>query len=197
MSGVWELDSEGNMVAGQLIGYHAYSLGVDSRTGRIYVAALSKGPPYRDGEVSRIFRVYSPGLQLVKEHIWPAGTDWSQLNFAVDPAEPGLFFGSPQNNLLFRVDANGEDLRAWNLPMGTTLLADGRTVVSGLYGLTADPVTGNLFVVSTAGGLLAEFNPRTTAIDFMPGYGAVNFWPDNRRLLVVGGELAVLTRSGP
>jgi DNA-binding beta-propeller fold protein YncE len=192
-----ELDSEGNVVARENdLGYQVYSIAVDSRNGRVYVAGLSGRPTQA---IDRIFRVYSqPGLQLVTRHVWPAGPDWSKLNFMIDPAAPGLYFSSGQSTTLLWLDADGNDLRTWALPLGDTRFEDGRRVVNGIFGLDADPATGRIFVSSPVGSLVAEFDPATGATDVLGipgavGFNTVEFWPDSSRMLVLdaGAEFEV------
>lgn len=198
------LDSEGNVVAREDTGYQAYSLAVDSRTGYVYLAGLSERPT-DNRAVDRIFSVYAqPGLQLVTRHAWPTGADLFRLNFLVDPAEPGLYFSSGQSTTLLRLDAEGRNLKTWQLPLGNTLLEDGRTVINGIFGLDADPATGHIFVSSPVGSLVAEFDPTTGAADVVGipgavGFSAVHFWPDSTRMLVTDGagdfQLTLLRRS--
>jgi hypothetical protein len=199
------LDADGNLLAREPLGYQAYSLAVDSRTGHVYSAGLSHAPYLDVDTVERIFRVFAqPGLQLVTKHVWPAGRDWYKLNFVVDPEKPGLYFSSGGNTALFRVNAAGHDLEMWNLPLGTTTLYDGRTVANGIFGLDPDPATGNLFLSSPIGQFFAEFNPRTgvtemTTIPGAVGFSGVQFWPDSSRVLVLDGaadfQLTILRRK--
>ena len=198
------LDAEGNVLAREELGHQGYSLAVDSRTGHVYSAALSHRPQLGADTVTRTFRVYAqPGLRLVTRHDWPAGRDFFKLNFMVDPVAPGLYFGSGNNTTLFRLDAAGHNLEMWNLPLGTFDF-ESHTYVNGIFGIDADPGTGNLFISAPIGSMVAEFNVRTGATEIIEipgavGFSAVHFWPDGNRMLVPDGpgefQLTVLKRA--
>ena len=200
------LDAEGNVTAREGLRYQGYSLAVDSRTGHVYSGALSHRPSLDPDTVVRIFRVYAqPGLQLVTRHDWPAGRDFFKLNFMIDAARPGIYFSSGQNTTLFRLNAAGQDLEMWHLPLGSTTLYDGRTVVNGIFGLDTDPASGNLFISSPTGSLLMEVDIRTGATEVVGipgavGFSGVHFWPDGRVMVTDGSgdfQLTLLKRSPP
>lgn len=199
------MDTDGNIVGRFDVGFRAYSLAVDSRSGRVYVGGLSADPLYGVTGNRLLWVFTQPGLQLVNRVAWSTGSDGSALAFMIDPAQPGLYFGRWQSDTLLRVDADGNNLQTWALSLGSTVLNDGRTVVNGVMGLNADPVTGRIFVSSPVGGLLAEFDPATTATTVVQipgavGFNAVTFWPDSSRMLVTDAaderHLTLLRREG-
>jgi hypothetical protein len=204
MGFILALDAEGHVIGRQEVGYQAYSLAVDSRDGRVYLGELS-GKPIGGAAVSRIFKIYSqPGLKLLRRIEWPAGSDYSRLNFLVDPARPGLYFGSGGSSQLLRVDPEGDNLQAWHLPAGRTVLQDGRTIVNGIFALRADPATGAILALRPAGSMITQFDPRGGAIETIGipgavGFSGASFWPDASRMLVTDAigafQMTVLRRS--
>jgi DNA-binding beta-propeller fold protein YncE len=200
---VMAVDTAGNVLGREDAGYRAYSLAVDSRNGRVYVGALSGNPS--DPGVSRVFTIYSqPGLQRVSRVEWPTGPDRSQLVFLVDPAEPGLYLSSNGSTNILRLNADGQDLRVWTLPLGDTVLSDGRRITNGVFGLNANPATGHIFASSPVGSLVAEFDPSngTSEVIGLPGavgFNAVLFWPGGDRLIVPDAagdqQLTILHRT--
>ena len=201
---LFAMDTGGNIVARANVAFRAYSLAVDSRNGRVYVGGLATDP--LAGVIGhRILWVFAqPGLQLVNRVAWSTDPDRMPLVFMLDPARPGLYFGRWESDTLMRVDADGNNLQAWPLSLGSRVLEDGRTVVNGVLGLNADPRSGRIFISSSR--MFAEFDPATAATTVVQfpeavGFNAVHFWPDSNRILVTDAadehHFTLLRREGP
>jgi DNA-binding beta-propeller fold protein YncE len=187
------LDAAGSVITRVTMGYTAHALAVDSRDGRVYVGSMS-GRPVGGAVVNRVVTVYAqPGMQVVSRIELPAVQTYSPTVFLVDPQQPGLYFASGESNTLRRIDANGGNLQAWQLPLGETLLQDGRQVINGIHGLNADPASGSLFVSSPVGNLVAQFDPATAltekiAISGARGISVLGFLPGGRMLVADVGD---------
>jgi DNA-binding beta-propeller fold protein YncE len=182
-SQVIAVSPDGELLASAAGGFRTYSLAVDPRDGRVYVGALS-GNPLGGVSVNRVVTVYAqPRLEVISRVEFPAVQHYNPLVFLVDPRQPGLYAASLEGSTLRRIDPNG-NVHSWQLPLGSSVLEDGRQITHGIFGLNADPGSDRIFVSSPAAGMIAEFDPATGVMqEVEDGLLLVYFMPGGRMLV--------------
>jgi DNA-binding beta-propeller fold protein YncE len=180
-------------VAGELaLGRRPYALHVDAASRRVFVATTGT-----------LHVLEAGSLRVLKEVTFEAQTAYPS-RIAFDATAGRVYFGSGASNRLHSVDTDGNDLRTWDLALGSYEYYGTRA--NTVHGIEVHAPSGNVYVSSPGGNQLAVFDPVTARLDRIAlpgavGFNTVAFSPDDQRLIVADAagdnEVTVLKRAAP
>jgi DNA-binding beta-propeller fold protein YncE len=187
-------DAQGHFVHEVQLGSRPYALHVDSAGRRVFVgSATSSG---------KVLHVLEAGSLRVLARVPFEGEAAYPARMSFDGASRRLYFGSGSSSRLHSVDADGGDLRTWDLALGTVEYHGTRQ--NTIHGLQVHSASGTVYVASPSGNLLSAFDPVTTRLDrvMLPGavgFSTVAFSPDDQRIVVpdaaADDQITVLKRA--